>query len=606
MSKVYSKILIMVSLALLPILSFGQTPNATSLSLGKDSSTPIHHCEATWESLNQRGYPQWFSDAKLGIFIHWGLYSVPALAGREGYGEWFYRGLMAGDTNRAKLIERLSGKRGSTPLEQYAALTHLWKGEYWQPDSWAKLFQQAGAQYVILVTKHHDGYCLWDWDRPILPDWTSVKSGPRRDIVKDFSDAVRRQGLRLGLYYSLAEWTNPLYIWTETPADSVSRYVEQYMIPQFKDLVTKFSPELIFTDGDWDNSAEQWHTKELISWYYNTVGDEAIVNNRWGNGNHHGYKTPEYSEGIVDTTSPWAECRGLGRSFGINHNEPLSNYLTSEELISHFAKLVAGGGGLTLNVGPEADGRISLIQQERLLDLGQWLKRNGEAIYKSHPCTIPLEYGESRYNRIDSIIDFNWVRNAPIRGMTYDHFHIEWEGTVTPRFDETYTLSLDADDKATIILDDDTLITATQKNSTKDIRLKKGQPYRVKVVYEEESQDAHIHLFWSSKSQTLSPIAADHGFKATYSCRPAQVAYTRQGSTLYAILLNPPLQEVSLRAALENYTALTHSPSIHHINLIGNEGDLTWNIRDRELVIQVDWTSPRLFEVKGPWVFRIE
>lgn len=147
----------------------------------------------------------------------------------------------------------------------------------------------------------------------------------------------------------------------------------------------RYQPTVLFTDGEWRNSAEQWHATELISWYYNTVGDKAIVNDRWGSGQQHGFRTPEYTGRAKLNDRPWAECRGIGRSFGLNRNEPLENYLTSDELIRHFVILVAAGGGLTINVGPAADGTIPMLQQERLLDLGRWLEVNGEAIYGSQP-----------------------------------------------------------------------------------------------------------------------------------------------------------------------------------------------------------------------------
>lgn len=287
------------------------------------------------------------------------------------------------------------------------------EGGTFNANQWADLFKRAGAKYVVLVTKHHDGYCLWD--SPLQPDWNSTTSGPKRNIVAEVTDAVRKAGLTMGFYYSLLEWTNPIHAWTVDPTDSIGRYVSEYMIPQFKDLVTRYKPELIFSDGDWDYTADQLHSAELIAWYYNTVGPKAIVNNRWGNGNDHGFRTPEYSAGITQTDRPWAECRGLGRSFGLNRNEPIENYLTSDALIRHFAKLVAAGGGMTLNVGPAADGQIPLLQQERLLDLGRWLDVNGEAIYGTRPYSHFYEMKDVTVERIDPNIQFEWKRNSPIR-----------------------------------------------------------------------------------------------------------------------------------------------------------------------------------------------
>ena len=359
--------------------------------------------QPTWESINQRGYPQWFGDAKLGIFIHWGLYSVPAYSAPDGYAEWFYRGLMTGDSIRVGEMQdfnrrwgymlgdqwsgRLSNddgiKRNPKPTDLYTLYAQTWAAEHWNPRQWADLFAQSGAKYVVLVTKHHDGYCLWR--SRYQPNWNSVVTGPRMDIVDSLTKAVRNAGLKMGFYYSLTEWTNNLHIWMQDPDEAIGDYVDEYMMPQFKELVGKYKPSLIFADGEWQNTAAQFRAPELISWYYNTVGPEAIVNDRWGEGTQHGFKTPEYKGAIDDTTRPWAECRGIGKSFALNRNEPLSNYLTSDSLIRHFVKLVAAGGGMTLNVGPDADGTIPMLQQERLIDLGNWLKVNGEAIYGSRP-----------------------------------------------------------------------------------------------------------------------------------------------------------------------------------------------------------------------------
>ena len=334
------------------------------LSLYFNMSVLAQEVEPTWESIKQRGYPQWFSDAKLGIFIHWGVYSVPSYSSPEGYGEWYYRGLMTGDTARVNFQKRVYGEDFT-----YRDFDSMFKAELFSAEQWADLFEKSGARYVLLVTKHHDGYCLWD--SKYAPDWNSVVGGPKRNIVKELTDAVRAKDMKMGFYYSLPEWTNPLHIWMQDDDDSISDYVDNHMIPQFKELVSTYKPSIVFADGEWNNSSEQWHAAELISWYYNIVGDEAIVNDRWGAGSDYGFRTPEYSSGIQKTDRPWAECRGLGRSFGLNRNEPLHNYLTSDELIRHFVKLESAGGGMTLNVGPAADGMIPLIQKERLFALGK-------------------------------------------------------------------------------------------------------------------------------------------------------------------------------------------------------------------------------------------
>lgn len=526
-----------------------------------------------WESINRRGYPQWFGDAKLGIFIHWGLYSVPSYASSEGYGEWFYRGLMTGDPGRNRIMDLYAADNGmrcpqwwpdslKQALRRYAGLRSEWHAELWQPDEWARLFKASGAQYVLLVAKHHDGYCLWPSPHGELDNWNTTVSGPHRDIVGELSEAVRREGMRMGLYYSLTEWTNPTHTWMVSADKDIAPYVEQHMMPQMKDLIDRYRPSVLFTDGEWNNSAEDFHARELISWYYNLVPD-GVVNDRWGAGHEHGFKTPEYSGGIMDTTIPWAECRGLGRSFGLNRNEKIENYLSNEELIQHFVKLVAAGGGMTLNVGPNADGTIPLIQQERLLALGQWLDVNGEAIYGTRPYDTPFEYRQPlTLQRNDSVIDFDWVRNAPMRGMTYDHFDVVWEGEVAARHSEKYTFEVEVDDDVTVLLDGDTLIAfrkatadGTQSNAqtarnggatSATLKLKAGERHRVKVVYHEEAMEARMRLLWSSKSEPRQAVAALHGWDGTYSCVLPTVCYTQKDDALYAISLQTPAPSVVL------------------------------------------------------------
>lgn len=572
-----------------------------------ESSTSV---QPTWESINQRGYPQWFSDAKLGIFIHWGLYSVPSLASSEGYGEWFYRGLMTNQKERTEVMKFYTDTT-QPAFSQYADLRNLWHAEMWNPDEWADLFKRAGAQYILLVTKHHDGYCLWDNQSTYdsRKEWNSVLSGPRRDICEELSVAVRKKGIRFGAYYSLTEWTNPRHIWMQHPDDSISDYVENYMIPQFKDMVTRYRPDVLFTDGEWNNSAAQFHAPELISWYYNTIGPDAICNNRWGSGEQHGFRTPEYSSGITMTDRPWAECRGLGRSFGWNRREPIENFLTSEELIQHFCKLVSAGGGMTLNVGPMADGKIPLIQQERLLDLGKWLEANGEAIYATRPWERFNDNRTESISRKDSVINFDWVRNSPDKAITYDNFNVIWNGTIIPTSTDFYTFTLSADDSATMFISD---IDDPQQNhhqliATKDtqettVHLQAGHRYLIFVNYEERDLESRCSLYWHSrhmKEQLVRPI---NGFEGTYSCQKPYVCYTRKDNNLYAIALG-----------WQNKLVIPYSTSPSEdmkITFLGsNQEDIPWHYdaKSEQIVIKADVVKIEdIIKQQGTYAFKIE
>lgn len=574
--------------------------------------------QPNWESIRERGYPQWFGDAKLGIFIHWGLYSVPSYSGPEQYGEWYYRGLMVNDTARVQFMKKNYGEDF-----KYEDFDKLFKAELFNPDEWAQLFKDAGAKYVLLVTKHHDGYCLWD--SPQKPDFNSVVGGPKRNIVEELTQSVRAQGLKMGFYYSLPEWRNPLHTWYVDSPDSIGNYVENYMIPQFKDLIGRYKPSVLFTDGEWLNSAEQWHAEELIAWYYNTVGPEAIVNDRWGSGADYGYKTPEYSSGISDTTRPWAECRGLGRSFGLNRNEPLSNYLTSEELIQHFAKLVAAGGGMTLNVGPAADGQIPLLQQERLLDLGNWLKINGEAIYGSRPYTRFYETIGLELTRIDPQINFNWVRNAPDKEMTYDHFQIRWEGKLLAPVSGEYLFEAKADEFMTLWIDGKKIFSnrVLAENSDSNaqeaeraqalkgsIRLEKGKQYDIKIEYEEKTHEAKAILYWSYPNQEKQVIPAQYfqtpesagsrpGLLGVYFCEKPYIAYTTQPGKLYAIALKYPDHQLVLPIEKPKENA-----KVRFLDLKGMA--LPWKYVNNQLIIDTSLIPFSAIKSKGAWVFEIE
>ena len=567
--------------------------------------------EASWKSINERGYPQWFSDAKLGIFVHWGLYSVPAYASKEGYAEWFYRGLMTGDTARRRIMSFYADT--TLPVfDQYAELTKHWHGQLWQPSEWARIFKDAGAKYVMLVTKHHDGYCLWD--SPQQPEWNSTVSGPYRNIVAELTDAVRNEGLRMGFYYSLPEWSNPRHIWMQDPDDKIADYVENYMIPQFKDLVSRYRPDAIFTDGDWQNTAKQFHAEELISWYYNTVGPDAIVNDRWGKGTQHGFKTPEYSAGIVETKVPWAECRGIGRSFGYNRNEDIANFLTDRQLIQHFVELVADGGGLTLNVGPMADGTIPYIQQERLHALGQWLKINGEAVYGSEPPDDGVRckpvYVLKTIERIikqlpvSDAIDFDWVRNSPSSEIAVDDFSVIWEGTVTVPADGKYTFKAEADDEITVTRGDDTLLyynNAWAENdcSQKTMKLKKGQELQLKVHYREKDLEASARLLWSKDGADFTPVPSMWNGMA--SSLQTTRCYTRRGNAFYIFLFDHPSAQIkeSLSFTL---------PERATVRMLGTQINLKWK-QNKNGLLTIDLSdipSEKLNRLNHVWVLKID
>jgi alpha-L-fucosidase len=366
---------------------------ALCLVAGGPSGAQATKYEAKWASLDTRPNPAWYDDAKFGIFIHWGLYAVPAWGPKGQYAEWYWNAMSDRNSATWKFHAKTYGENF-----RYQDFVPGFRAELFEPDQWADLFARSGARYVVLTSKHHDGFCLWpsaqSWN------WNSVDVGPHRDLAGDLAKAVRAKGLRMGYYYSLYEWFNPLY-----KADP-KRYVDEHMLPQIKDLVTRYQPSLIFSDGEWDHPSETWRSAEFLQWLYNDspVKDEVIVNDRWGKetrSQHGSYFTTEYGEvgggKKLAAGRKWEENRGMGASYGYNRNETLADYKTGKQLIHILADMVSKGGNLLLNVGPTADGRIPVVMQERLEEIGRWLGVNGEAIYGTKPWKTPVEGKNIRY-----------------------------------------------------------------------------------------------------------------------------------------------------------------------------------------------------------------
>lgn len=343
-------------------------------------SHPIRYAP-TWESLDARPTPEWFLDAKFGVFIHWGVYSVPAWGKPGEYAEWYWYRLHSDKPEDAVWREFHAANYGADfPYPEFAP---RFTAELFDADQWADLFARSGVRYVVPTSKHHEGFALWPsaeasrtWGRP----WNAVEIGPRRDLLGELATATRARGLKFGFYFSLYEWFNPLWQRDRT------RYVEEHLFPQFKDVVTRYAPAIIFSDGEWDLPAAAWRSEELLAWLFNESPsrDHVVVNDRWGSDTRHrhgGYWTTEYAAGLQDDSHPWEESRGMAYSYGLNRAERATDYKSTRELILILVDLVSRGGNLLLDIGPAADGTIPPLMEERLLELGAWLRVNGEAIY---------------------------------------------------------------------------------------------------------------------------------------------------------------------------------------------------------------------------------
>jgi len=348
--------------------------------------------QPNWESLDSRPVPQWFKDAKFGIFIHWGVYSVPGWCTKGNYAEWYQQGLQSSDTARQQFHAKKFGTR------TYYDLANDFKAELFNPDEWAKLFEQSGAKYIVLTSKHHDGFTLWPskeanktWGFP----WNAADIGPKRDLLGDLFKAVRKTSVHAGMYYSLYEWFNPLW------KKDKKKFAAEHTWPQMKELINTYQPDVFWTDGDWEAPPETWKSQEFLTWLYNEspVKNKVIVNDRWGEGvrfAHGGIYTPEYQPGLDFADHYWEESRGMGFSYGYNREEDAWDYNSTQSLVLQLIDKVSRGGNFLLDIGPDEHGKIPPIMQERLLQMGEWLKINGEAIYNTSKWKQASQWSEGR------------------------------------------------------------------------------------------------------------------------------------------------------------------------------------------------------------------
>lgn len=341
--------------------------------------------ENNWESLNSRQIPEWFEDAKFGIFIHWGLFSVPAYAPRGKYAEWYgcYCDQIRQESEREyyDYHQKVYGSQF-----KYTDFVSLFNAQNFDANQWAELFEAAGAKYINFVTKHHDGFCMYPTD--YAWNWNSMDVGPHRDFCRELKEACDKTDVKFGIYHSLCEWFHPLYL--KNPEE----YAIQHLHPMLKELVERYQPYTLFTDGEWDHPSSVWHSTEFLQWLYNksSVRDYIVPNDRWGRetrGRLGGNLTTEYGEvGAFDGSTEVIErvseeCRGLGASFGWNRFETVKDYLSEREMIRMLVDMVSRGHNFLLNIGPTGDGRIPVIMEERLRQLGCWMQVNGEGIYCS-------------------------------------------------------------------------------------------------------------------------------------------------------------------------------------------------------------------------------
>jgi alpha-L-fucosidase len=380
----------------------------TDQKLTEDMGVPITTADQgdtpeLWATLT-RPLPDWFQQARLGIFIHWGPYSVPAWAETTGvlgavpedqwfthnaYAEWYYNTIRIPGSPAAQHHQEVYG---GAPYDDFL---DAWTTSQFDPQEWAALFARAGAEYVIPTTKHHDGVALWD--APGTGARNTVHRGPRRDLVAAIADAVRAEGLRFGAYYSGGlDWSV-----TDLPPQTrfddvhglrpVDAAYNTYAYLHVEDLIRRYAPDVLWNDIEWPDAGKRggsYSLHRLFQDYYASV-PEGVVNDRWGL-THWDFQTSEYEANReIEASEVWENCRGIGFSFGYNEAEDEAQSLDGYQLAQHLTDIVSRGGRLLLNVGPTADGRIPDVQRQALEGLGRWMATAAPVLRASSP--VPAE-----------------------------------------------------------------------------------------------------------------------------------------------------------------------------------------------------------------------
>jgi alpha-L-fucosidase len=325
---------------------------------------------------------QWWRDATFGMFIHWGAYAVPAgiYKGKEvqGVGEWIMH-------------------TANIPIPEYEEYVRQFNPQQFNAKEWVRIAKQAGMKYIVITSKHHDGFGLWDSK---VSSYDIMDASPyKKDILKELSEACKAEGIKLCFYHSIMDWH-------QSAAESEKEYPHQhtekpdwngdrdtYMKPQLKELLEKYDPEVLWFDGEWIPEWTEEQGKELYNWL-RAMKPNLIINNRVGKGRQGmqgmnayanaagdcGTPAQEILEGTSDTD--WESCMTMNDSWGYKKND--LNWKSSKMLIDNLIDIAAKGGNYLLNVGPEATGLIPQASVERLAEMGKWLKVNGEAIYATH------------------------------------------------------------------------------------------------------------------------------------------------------------------------------------------------------------------------------
>ncbi len=324
----------------------------------------------------------WWRDATFGMFIHWGAYAVPAgmYKGQEvkGIGEWIMH-------------------TANIPIPEYEAFVQQFNPVKFDANEWVRVAKDAGIKYIVITSKHHDGFCLWDSK---VTGYDVMDASPfKRDILQELSDACKKYGVLLCFYHSIMDWHQPDaeskkdYTHQQTPNPDWARYRETYLKPQLAELIRKYDPAVLWFDGEWIPEWTEDQGKELYS-YLRRIKPSLIINNRVGKGRAGMQGMNQYKDAAGDFGTPeqeilegtseydWESCMTMNDTWGFKAND--HNWKSAETLVHNLIDIAAKGGNYLLNVGPTAEGLIPAPSVERLAEMGAWLRQNGEAIYATN------------------------------------------------------------------------------------------------------------------------------------------------------------------------------------------------------------------------------
>ena len=380
---------------------------------------------ADWESLRRYEVPEWFKDAKFGIFIHWGVYAVPAF-GSEWYPRNMYRA--GSDENKHHLATY-----GALTKFGYKDFVPMFRAEHFDPAAWARLFKDAGAKYVVPVFEHHDGFAMYDSG---LSDWTVVKTGPKRDVHGELAKAVRAEGLRLGASShrvehnffmdggrqldsdvndpQFAAFYGPAHTWMESKQSLLTDWTyvsDGYLddwLARSAEIVTKYQPDLVWFDWWIGQPRVRRHLLEFAAFYYNQSaarGSLGVINYKLDAMEPHS-AVLDVERGQLNDIRPlyWQTDTSISnKSWGyIEHD----SFKSPQAIVHQLVDIVSKNGNLLVNIGPRADGTIPEEEQSVLREVGGWLKTNGEAIYATRPWKIfgegPTKIVEGQFHDTDA------------------------------------------------------------------------------------------------------------------------------------------------------------------------------------------------------------